>query len=59
MKPEIQAWRDRLACSVRKIDDIFEEALHQARDVLSSAGSMPGWRTQTASVVSVGARSWF
>ncbi|MBT8127037.1 MAG: VWA domain-containing protein [Gammaproteobacteria bacterium] len=38
MKPEIQAWRDRLACSVRKIDDIFEEALHQARDVLSSAG---------------------
>jgi nitric oxide reductase NorD protein len=38
VKPETQAWRDRLECSVSKIDDIFEEALHQAQEVLSSEG---------------------
>lgn len=38
MKPEIKAWRDRLKCSVSKIDNIFEEALHEAREVLSPEG---------------------
>ncbi len=38
MTPEAQAWRDRLDCSVRKIDDIFEETLHEAQEVLSPAG---------------------
>ena len=38
MKPEIQALRNRLQCSVSKIDDIFEAALHEAREALSPEG---------------------
>jgi nitric oxide reductase NorD protein len=36
--PEAQAFRDRLKCSVRKIDDVFEDALKAAQAVLSPAG---------------------
>ena len=38
MKPEIQKRRDQLQCSVSKINDIFEDALQAAEDVLSEQG---------------------
>lgn len=38
MTPEIQEIRDRLDCSVRKIDDIFEDAYNNAITILSPSG---------------------
>lgn len=38
MTPEAQIWRDKLKCSVRKVDDIFEDALREAQTVLSPEG---------------------
>lgn len=38
MTPEFQAIRDRLTCSVRKIDDVFADAYGEAERVLSPAG---------------------
>ena len=38
MKPEIQKRRDQLQCGVSKIDDIFEDALQAAQEVLSPQG---------------------
>ncbi len=38
MKPEIQKRRDQLQCSVSKINDIFEDALQAAEEVLSPQG---------------------
>jgi nitric oxide reductase NorD protein len=38
MTPELQAIRDRLTCSVRKIDDIFTDAYAEAERVLSPKG---------------------
>lgn len=35
MTPEAQIWRDQLNSTVRRIDDIFEDALCNAQDVLS------------------------
>ena len=53
MSPEAQAWRNRLKCSVRKIDDIFEEALHEAQEVLSPAG-LDAWLAGTDRVCGLG-----
>ncbi len=53
MNPEIQAWRDRLQCSVRKIDDIFEDALNQAREQLSPEG-LDAWLENADRVCSLG-----
>jgi len=38
MKPEIQQRREQLQCSVSKINDIFEDALQVAEEVLSPEG---------------------
>lgn len=38
MKPETQQRRDQLKCSVSKVNDIFEDALQAAQDVLSPPG---------------------
>ncbi|MCF6272766.1 MAG: hypothetical protein L3J37_06160, partial [Rhodobacteraceae bacterium] len=34
MEPEAQIWRNRLNCTVSKVDDIFEEALTRAQEVM-------------------------
>ena len=34
MQPEAQIWRDRLNCTVSKVDDLFEAALARAQDVM-------------------------
>jgi len=34
MEPEAQIWRDRLECTLKKVDDIFEPALLQAQEVM-------------------------
>ena len=38
MSPELQEFRDRLNCSVQRIDDIFEDAYTAAEQVLSPEG---------------------
>ncbi|MBL4873815.1 MAG: hypothetical protein JKY41_10600, partial [Rhodobacteraceae bacterium] len=38
MEPEAKIWRDRLHCTVKKVDDIFEAALARAQDVLDDDG---------------------
>lgn len=53
MKTETQAWRDRLQCSVSRIDDIFEEALHEAQEVLSPQG-VDAWLTGADRVCQLG-----
>ncbi len=53
MNPETQAWRDRLQCSVRKIDDIFEDAFLQARELLSPEG-VDAWLENADRVCSLG-----
>ncbi len=53
MNPETQAWRDRLQCSVRKIDDIFEDALNRARELLSPEG-LDAWLENADRVCGLG-----
>ncbi len=53
MNPEIQAWRDRLNCSVRKIDEIFEDAFLQARELLSPEG-IDSWLESADRVCALG-----
>ncbi len=38
MTPEVMKWRRRLKCTVRRIDDIFEDALLVALEVMSVQG---------------------
>ncbi|MEO1918635.1 MAG: VWA domain-containing protein [Paracoccaceae bacterium] len=53
MTPETQAIRDRLRCSVRKIDDIFEDAFNEAQTVLSPSG-IDAWLTGVDRVCALG-----
>ncbi len=53
MKPEAKVWRDQLNSSVRRIDDIFEDALCNAQDVLSDA-QIKTWLTGADRVAALG-----
>ncbi|MCF6317515.1 MAG: VWA domain-containing protein [Marinosulfonomonas sp.] len=39
MTPQVQAWRDRLKCTVARVDHIFEDALLEALETLSPEGA--------------------
>ncbi|HGG05092.1 MAG TPA: VWA domain-containing protein [Aliiroseovarius sp.] len=53
MSPETQIWRARLACTVAKVDDIFEAALERAQDVLDDDG-LTAWLTAADRVCALG-----
>ncbi|MCF6303277.1 MAG: hypothetical protein L3J13_08780, partial [Devosiaceae bacterium] len=40
MTPNVMKWRRRLKCTVRKVDDIFENALLEALETLSKEGAI-------------------
>ncbi len=53
MKTETKVWRDQLNSSVQRIDDIFEDALHNAQDVLSDYG-VKSWLAGADRVAALG-----
>ncbi len=53
MTPETQIWRDRLNSTVARIDDIFEDALHNAQGVLDDDG-LKAWLAGADRVAALG-----
>ena len=53
MTPETQIWRDRLNSTVKRIDDIFEDALHSAQSVLDDDG-LKAWLAGADRVAALG-----
>ncbi len=53
MTPQVQAWRDRLKCTVAKVDHIFEDALHEALETLSAEG-LDAWLAGADRVCALG-----
>ena len=53
MEPEAQIWRDRLRCTVKKVDDIFEPALERAQEVLDEDG-LTAWLAGADKVCALG-----
>ena len=54
MTPETQIWRDRLNSTVKRIDDIFEDALHNAQTALDNDG-LKAWLAGADRVAALGA----
>ncbi len=53
MTPETQIWRDRLDSTVKRIDGIFEDALHNAQGVLDDDG-LKAWLAGADRVAALG-----
>ncbi len=53
MEPAAQIWRDRLKCSVSKIDAIFEDALERAQTVMDDK-AITAWLAGTDVVCALG-----
>ncbi len=53
MEPAAQIWRDRLNCTVSKVDAIFEEALARAQAVMDEA-ALTAWLAGTDVVCALG-----
>lgn len=53
MNDETRAWRNQLNSTVQRIDDIFEEALHNAQSVLSEDG-IKAWLAGADRVAALG-----
>lgn len=53
MKPEAQIWRDRLKCTVSKVDAIFEDALSRAQVVMDD-DALYAWLAGTDIVWALG-----
>lgn len=53
MTPQVQAWRDRLKCTVARVDHIFEDALLEAQEALSPEG-MTAWLAGADRVCALG-----
>ncbi len=53
MEPEAQIWRDRLNCTVSKVDGIFEDALCRAQEVMDE-DALHAWLAGTDVVCALG-----
>ncbi len=53
MQPQAKIWRDRLKCSVSKVDDIFEAALGRAQGVMDEA-ALTAWLAGTDKICALG-----
>lgn len=53
MTPETQIWRDRLQSTVKRIDDTFKDALHNAQSVLDDA-DLGAWLAGADRVAALG-----
>ena len=53
MEPEAQIWRDKLRCTVAKVDDIFEAALENAQSVMDDE-TLTAWLAGADKVCALG-----